>query len=135
MTAPLTAHREGQCRAVIGEVTQAEVATYCCEPAIIAPDGRQLSWCEHHFNLYTLDPSAPRVRSHRTNMVACESCGKQFHKKGYQSRYCSDECYRKKKAERNILWKAAQKAKAASNAVDINLRTSSERAPIANIRL
>jgi hypothetical protein len=53
----LTEHREGQCRAIIGEFGRGEVATYCGQPAISRIDhtGRtvQLSWCREHHRQYT----------------------------------------------------------------------------------
>jgi hypothetical protein len=42
MPVPLTKHREGQCRAVIGEVYRAEISMMCCEPVlgvVLAPAG------------------------------------------------------------------------------------------------
>jgi hypothetical protein len=141
MTVPLTEHKSGTCHAIIGEVHRAAVATVCGEPATIAIDGQQSSWCEQHYRLYTVDPAAPRVRSEyqgkrrqpqgsqpgcaerlrrgeRTGMAACAVCSKPFEKKSYQARYCSEGCRRKINRARHLAWKKAQKAKViASTAV------------------
>src|SRR5260221_14587602 len=132
----LTEHREGMCRAVIGEVHRAAVATYCCEPVIYrTKDGKETptSWCPYHHDIYLVDPAAPRVRSQyrgkrrqpqgsqpgcaerlrrgeRTGMVICAVCSKPFEKKTYQARYCSEGCRRKINRARHLAWKKAQKA-------------------------
>jgi hypothetical protein len=67
MAVLLTQHKSGTCRAVIGEVHQAEVAMVCGEPAAFFIDkyGRHVeaSWCEVHRKLYTQAPHLQQQRN------------------------------------------------------------------------
>jgi hypothetical protein len=61
MTVLLIEHREGQCRAIVGEKDGDRGRPLMCGlPIVMRRDGTPSSWCADHHAKYVVPPRAPR---------------------------------------------------------------------------